>query len=142
MSDRLLAEESEQPDWKPQLLEALDLQLPLLLPDDCYPSSTPIRNPHLEPSTQALAKPQVHEVETVASKNQLSAVEVAHLTAFLQPALLSGWCRLSVRQVPSLRTEPWLSWDVYLAIENASSTNVDRPTEESEPPRDSPGPKV
>ncbi|KAL5962223.1 Afadin [Taenia solium] len=142
VSDRLLAEESEQPDWKPQLLEALDLQLPLLLPDDCYPSSTPIRNPHLEPSTQALAKPRVHEVETVASKNQLSAVEVAHLTAFLQPALLSGWCRLSVRQVPSLRTEPWLSWDVYLAIENASSTNVDRPTEELKPPRDSPGPKT
>ncbi|KAL5106475.1 Afadin [Taenia crassiceps] len=142
VSDRLLAEESEQPDWKPQLLEALDLQLPLLLPDDCYPSSTPIRNPHLEPSTSALAKPQVHEVETMSSKSQLNAVEVAHLTAFLQPALLSGWCRLSVRQVPSLRTDPWLSWDVYLAIENASSANVDRLVEQSEPPRDSPGPKT
>ncbi|VDM16845.1 unnamed protein product [Hydatigera taeniaeformis] len=142
VSDRLLAEESELPNWKPQLLETLDLQLPLLLPDDCYPSSTPIRNPQLEPSIQAVTRPKVREVEMVPSKNQSGAVEVAHLTAFLQPALLTGWCRLSVRQVPSLRTEPWLSWDVYLAIENASTTNVNRPAEELGPPRDSPGPKT
>lgn len=142
VSDRLLSEESEQPDWKPQLLEALDLRLPLLLPDDCYPSSTPIRNPHLEPSTQTLAKPQALEVGTVPTKNQSGTVEVAHLTTFLQPALLSGWCRLSVRHVPSLRAEPWLSWDVYLAIQNTSTGHNDRPAEESEPPRDSPGPKT
>lgn len=139
-----MAEESEQPDWKPQLLEPLDLRLPLLLPDDCYPSATRIRNPHLESGPQASQRPQ-EDPDISSLKNQSGAVEVSHLTAYLQPALLSGWCRLSVRQVPSQRSKPWLSWDVYLATEKGSPSeeNALNLALDAEPPsRDSPGPKV
>ena len=67
---------------------------------------------------------------------------MSHLTGFLQPALLNGWCRLSVRQVPSLRDDHLLSWSVYLTTEKASPNHVDPPADDSELPRDSPGPKV
>uniref|UniRef100_A0A0R3TFD2 RUN domain-containing protein n=1 Tax=Rodentolepis nana TaxID=102285 RepID=A0A0R3TFD2_RODNA len=144
VSDRLLSEESEQSDWKPQLLEPLDLRLPILLPDDCYPSSTRIRNPHLESNTESSHECQT-DPDNSSLKSQSGAVEVSELSNYLQPALLSGWCRLSFRQNPNLRSEPWLSWDVYLAAENVSSSNEkvsNLSVDVDSPSRDSPGPKT
>lgn len=134
-------------DWKPQLLEPLDLRLPLLLPDDCYPSSTRIRDPRLEPDTESpnQSQPQRDPDVSLSMKSQSGAVEVNELSNYLQPALLSGWCRLSFRQNPSQKSESWMSWDVYLAGENATPSNekVQNLTADVDPPsRDSPGPKV
>uniref|UniRef100_A0A5K3EQF8 Afadin n=1 Tax=Mesocestoides corti TaxID=53468 RepID=A0A5K3EQF8_MESCO len=130
VSDRLLAEESEQPDWRPHLREPLELQLPLLLPDDCYPSSIPIRNPHLEVNQET------------PDSGQSGALEVSHLAAYLRPALANGWCRLSVRQVPSMENETWLSWTVYLSEEIPTPVHLSRPLSEREKQMDSPGPRT
>ncbi len=61
--------------------------------------------------------------------------------SFLRPGLASGWCRLSVRQVPGRQNEPWLSWAVYLNPDGTPAHSA-KSTSERETVTRSPGPKV
>uniref|UniRef100_A0A0X3PXU4 Afadin n=1 Tax=Schistocephalus solidus TaxID=70667 RepID=A0A0X3PXU4_SCHSO len=123
VSDRILAEEHQanqegtgedggpECSWTPELYETLELRLPLLLPEDCFPSEVPVRNPCLSPPISDEAAQ-----DRSRSENDVRPVEVANLVSFLRPALSRTWCRLSMRppkeeQETSTST---MSWAVYL----------------------------
>ncbi|BHF75863.1 Myeloid lymphoid or mixed-lineage leukemia (trithorax, ) [Sparganum proliferum] len=123
VSDRILAEEYQAnqegtgeeggsvSSWTPELYETLELRLPLLLPEDCFSSEVPVRNPCLPPPTADEAVQ-----DRSKSENDVRPVEVADLVSFLRPALNRTWCRLSMRpprEEVGTQTSV-MSWAVYL----------------------------
>ncbi|KAF5404130.1 Afadin, partial [Paragonimus heterotremus] len=149
VADRILAEEETaqafdpasetDKSWNPHLEEPLDLLLPLLLPEDSYPSDMPIPLETSEDpvscdsgisSRPSSAKEQdSHKVEKSPSGDPLITVDA--IRKFLQPAIKAGWCRLSVRPIcdksaSSPPTTVLLQWNAYL-----TSSLHEEPTQET-----------
>ncbi|TGZ62899.1 hypothetical protein CRM22_007163 [Opisthorchis felineus] len=139
VADRILAEEeSAQPldtsaegekGWMPRLGEPLDLLLPLLLPEDSYPSDNPIPGDLNEEPVSCdsgiCSRPNSAREQRDASDNDAEdkhcnepLITVESVRQFLTPAISNGWCRLSVRPICDAQssTEPHhsLCWNVYL----------------------------
>ncbi|KAF8571501.1 hypothetical protein P879_01229 [Paragonimus westermani] len=156
VADRILAEEEtaqafdptseNDKSWNPHLEEPLDLLLPLLLPEDSYPSDMPIPLETSEDpvscdsgisSRPSSAKEQdPHKVEKSSSGDPLITVDA--MRKFLQPAIKAGWCRLSVRPIcdksaSSPPTTVFLQWNAYL-----TNSLHEEPTQETGASRSTP----
>ncbi|TPP59576.1 Afadin [Fasciola gigantica] len=123
VADRILAEEVEDSPvngsidgagdsktWEPRLTEPLNLLLPLLLPEDSYPSDNPVpADPVTEEPTSldsgissrpGSAKEPANPGDVVMNREPVEAlITVDSVRQFLTPAIELGWCRLSVRPI-------------------------------------------
>lgn len=126
VADRILAEEVEESSingptngagdtktWEPRLTEPLDLLLPLLLPEDSYPSDNPVPVDSAVDVPTSLdsgissrpssAKESRDIIDPVKNREPLeSLITVDSIRQFLAPVIDFGWCRLSVRPIIGL----------------------------------------
>lgn len=121
MADRIWIEEREEGNLEStsksptntnlSLNEPLQLELPLLLPEDSYVSENPI---YLNPSLTDLtcgrndldsgfsSQPNStidHDIQTstIVEKDRGPVIQVESIKQFLNPAIKKGWCRLSTK---------------------------------------------
>ncbi|CAH8638791.1 unnamed protein product [Heterobilharzia americana] len=127
-----------------ELGEPLDLHLPFLLPEDCYPSDNPIPTVGQKDETTVSYDDSgiCSRSSSTKDKNHSSAenvstavITVESIKYFLNPAIQIGWCRLSVkpnvvrvdntslsvdesvsdkRMSVSQNSSQFLRWNVYL----------------------------
>ncbi|CAH8497419.1 unnamed protein product [Dicrocoelium dendriticum] len=145
VADRILAEEEthlsadttseDERTWDPRLMEELDLLLPLLLPEDSYPSDNSIP---FEASEDPTSCDSGISSRPSSSTDRGSRglppfthcvveplILVESVRKFLTFALTAGWCRLSVRPIcdrsPHGSSTQRLHWNVYLRPAGATS---------------------
>ncbi|OON15445.1 Ras association domain protein [Opisthorchis viverrini] len=160
VADRILAEEeSAQPletsvegekGWIPRLGEPLDLLLPLLLPEDSYPSDNPIPGDLNEEPVSCdsgiCSRPNSAREQRDTSDNDAEdkhsnepLITVESVRQFLAPAISNGWCRLSVRPIcdaqSNTESHHSLCWNVYLKDSRLLNGTSDDPVinEQSSP---------
>ncbi len=107
VSDRILADEdSSEGSWTPLLFESPELDLPLLIPEDGFPSD---------------------DLE--------NGMQVTDLVRYLQTALNKSWCRLTTKQQKGREGQP-ATWNTYLSSaaggDNETTETTMPPPEESE----------
>ncbi|CAH8651092.1 unnamed protein product [Schistosoma rodhaini] len=131
--------------------ESLDLRLPFLLPEDCYPSDNPvpINNNHANHNESIISYEDDGGIYSQSNsfKHQLSSsnetlnttfITVDSIKQFLYPAIQIGWCRLLIRpniyptndflfdEKISVNHSPrkqFLLWNVYLSIDSKIPVN-------------------
>uniref|UniRef100_A0A5K4F2G2 Afadin n=1 Tax=Schistosoma mansoni TaxID=6183 RepID=A0A5K4F2G2_SCHMA len=131
--------------------ESLDLRLPFLLPEDCYPSDNPvpISNNHANHNESIISYEDDSGIYSQSNsfKHQLSSsnetlnatfITVDSIKQFLYPAIQIGWCRLLIRpniypandflfdEKISVNHSPrkqFLQWNVYLSIDSKIPVN-------------------